>query len=56
MLVFLYGYLQGWSLEKMLLFANTIGSMVVEVIGDNEGLPYLEEVQARLGEIERIER
>ncbi|GAF12582.1 LOW QUALITY PROTEIN: 2-dehydro-3-deoxygluconate kinase [Bacillus sp. JCM 19046] len=53
---FLYGYLQGWSLEKMLLFANTIGSMVVEVIGDNEGLPYLEEVQARLGEIERIER
>lgn len=53
---FLYGYIQGWPLEKMLTFANAIGSMVVEVIGDNEGLPYLEEVQARLGEIERIER
>lgn len=53
---FLYGYLQGWPLEKTLKFANTIGSMVVSVVGDNEGLPYYEDVQERLGETERIER
>lgn len=52
----LYGYLQNWSLTKTLEFANTIGSMVVSVKGDNEGLPYYEDVQGRLGEIERIER
>jgi 2-dehydro-3-deoxygluconokinase len=52
----LYGILQEWPLEKTLHFANTIGSMVVSVKGDNEGLPYLEDVQARLGEAERIER
>lgn len=52
----IYGILQGWSLEKTLTFANTIGSMVVGVVGDNEGLPYYEDVQGRLGEIERIER
>lgn len=53
---FIYGYLNGWSLDKTLHFANTIGSMVVSVVGDNEGLPYLEDVQMHLGELERIER
>ncbi len=53
---FIYGFLHQWSLEKSLHFANTIGSMVVSVKGDNEGLPYLHDVQARLGEVERIER
>lgn len=52
----IYGILQGWDLRGILKFANTIGSMVVEVIGDNEGLPYYEDVQAKLGQIERIER
>ncbi|MFD1848858.1 sugar kinase [Oceanobacillus bengalensis] len=52
----IYGILHDWSLEKTLHFANTIGSMVVGVKGDNEGLPYYEDVQARLGEVERIER
>lgn len=52
----LYGILHDWPLEKTLHFANTIGSMVVGVAGDNEGLPYFEDVQERLGEIERIER
>lgn len=52
----LYGILQNWSLEKTLTFANTIGSMVVGVVGDNEGLPYIEEVHEKLGIIERIER
>lgn len=53
---FLYGLIQEWPLKKTLEFANTIGSMVVEVFGDNEGLPYYEEVQERIGEVERIER
>ncbi|OZU88095.1 2-keto-3-deoxygluconate kinase [Virgibacillus indicus] len=52
----LYGITKGWPLEKTMNFANTIGSMVVGVKGDNEGLPYYEDVQGRLGEIERIER
>ena len=52
----IYGILHDWSLKKTLNFANTIGSMVVGVKGDNEGLPYYEDVQGRLGEIERIER
>ncbi|MCM3767624.1 sugar kinase [Neobacillus niacini] len=53
---FLYGLLHNWQLEKTLQFANTIGSMVVSVAGDNEGLPYIDEVLARLGEKEFIER
>jgi 2-dehydro-3-deoxygluconokinase len=53
---FVYGVLNGWSLERTLRFANTIGSMVVSVSGDNEGLPYLEDVLVQLGEKEWIER
>ncbi|WP_106496468.1 sugar kinase [Lentibacillus sp. Marseille-P4043] len=52
----LYGILQGWPLAKTMHVANTIGSMVVGVKGDNEGLPYYEDVQEKLGEKERIER
>lgn len=52
----IYGVLQNWSLKRTLEFANIIGSMVVSVIGDNEGLPYYEDVKERLGEIEKIER
>ena len=32
---FVYGILNGWSLDKTLTFATTIGSMVVSVTGDN---------------------
>ncbi|WP_226672109.1 sugar kinase [Rossellomorea aquimaris] len=53
---FIYGILQNWPLEKALHFANIIGSMVVSVTGDNEGLPYLEDVLVHLGEKERVER
>lgn len=53
---FIYGVLNNWTLEKTLRFANAIGSMVVSVAGDNEGLPYLEEVLERLGERTLIER
>jgi 2-dehydro-3-deoxygluconokinase len=53
---FVYGVLNNWPLEKTLRFANTIGSMVVSVSGDNEGLPYMDEVLTQLGEKECIER
>ncbi len=53
---FIYGVLQQWSLEKTLHFANTIGSMVVSVSGDNEGLPYLDDILVQLGEKEFVER
>ncbi|MEK3643938.1 MULTISPECIES: sugar kinase [unclassified Aeribacillus] len=53
---FLYSTLQGWPIEKSLEFANAIGAMVVQVRGDNEGLPYLEEVNRFLGVEETIER
>lgn len=53
---FLYGVLNNWSIEKTLNFANAIGAMVVQVNGDNEGLPYYEEVEAFLGLKEVVER
>ncbi|MCM3412728.1 sugar kinase [Metabacillus litoralis] len=53
---FVYGVIQNWSLDRILQFANTVGSMVVGVSGDNEGLPYLEDIQIRLGEKEFVER
>ncbi|WP_347548634.1 sugar kinase [Pseudalkalibacillus hwajinpoensis] len=53
---FVYGLLNGWTLERTLKFSNAIGSLVVSVYGDNEGLPELGEVLAQLGEREFIER
>ncbi|MFC0271813.1 sugar kinase [Metabacillus herbersteinensis] len=53
---FLYGTIQGWPIQQTLEFANAIGAMVVQVNGDNEGLPYLEEVEVFLGSREMIER
>ena len=53
---FLYGLINKWPLEKTLKFANVIGSMVVSVSGDNEGLPYLDDVLVQLGEREFVER
>ena len=53
---FLYGTLNGWSIVKRLNFANAVGAMVVQVNGDNEGLPYFEEVEAFLGLKEVIDR
>ena len=53
---FLYGLINKWPLEKTLKFANVIGSMVVSVSGDNECLPYLDDVLVQLGEREFVER
>ncbi|ADU31991.1 sugar kinase [Evansella cellulosilytica] len=53
---YIYSLLNGKTLEESLKIANTIGSMVVAVSGDNEGLPYLEDVAIALGEKKKIER
>lgn len=53
---FLYGLINEWPVEKSIRFANAIGAMVVQVEGDNEGLPFLEEVEVFLGHRENIER
>ncbi|WP_428910766.1 sugar kinase [Niallia sp. Krafla_26] len=53
---FVTSLLRGQSFEKALHFANAVGAMVISVKGDNEGLPYLEDVRAFLGETEFIER
>ncbi|SFA84440.1 2-dehydro-3-deoxygluconokinase [Lentibacillus halodurans] len=52
----LYGILNNWDPERILRFANIIGSMVVEVFGDNEGLPYLEDALNRLEDKKVVER
>lgn len=52
----IYGLLNNWEPEKTLRFANTIGAMVVEVNGDNEGLPYLDEALDRLQNKKKIAR
>lgn len=53
---FITGYLKGFSLKRSLELANAVGSMVISVKGDNEGLPYYEDVLAYLGETEYVER
>ncbi|MFD2132870.1 sugar kinase [Pseudogracilibacillus auburnensis] len=52
----IYGLLHDWEPEKVLKFANTIGAMVVEVYGDNEGLPYLDEAISRFENRKKIDR
>jgi 2-dehydro-3-deoxygluconokinase len=53
---FIYGILNHWDLKKSLSFANAVGAMVVSVKGDNEGLPYYDDVLVFLGEKKSIER
>ncbi|MHB1404167.1 MAG: sugar kinase [Desulfitobacteriaceae bacterium] len=37
---FIYGYLQGWPLEKSLRLANLVGALATTVVGDYEGYPF----------------
>ncbi|TQR18255.1 sugar kinase [Psychrobacillus soli] len=53
---FVYGYLHNYSLEETLQFANGVGALVTTVSGDNEGLPYLEEVNAFIHNENIVER
>lgn len=53
---YIYGYLNHYKPTELLTFANAVGGLVTTVSGDNEGLPYLEEVQAFINNEAIIER
>lgn len=53
---FIYAVLNGYSAEDALEFANGSGALVTTVSGDNEGLPYLQEVLAMVRKEKIIER
>lgn len=53
---FIYAVLHGYSAEDALEFANGSGALVTTVSGDNEGLPYLQEVLAMVRKEKVIER
>lgn len=53
---YVYSVLNGYSPEEALEFANAVGALVTTVSGDNEGLPYLEEVLTLLRKDKVIER
>lgn len=44
------------SFKECVEFGNAVGSLVVGVEGDNEGLPYYEDVLVHLGKSKKIER
>lgn len=41
---YIYSYLNGYLPEERLQLANGVGALVTTVVGDNEGLPHLDEV------------
>ncbi|KEF35825.1 sugar kinase, ribokinase [Schinkia azotoformans MEV2011] len=53
---YLYSMIQGWTLEKSVTFANAVAAHVISVKGDNEGLPYKEEMEIFLGKRKGISR
>jgi len=53
---YIYGTLNQFDEESLLRFANGVGALVTTVTGDNEGLPYLEEVENLIGNIKSVER
>ena len=53
---YIYGYLHRYKPSELLTFANGVGALVTTVSGDNEGLPYLEEVEAFIHNKHVIER
>lgn len=53
---YVYAVLHGYAPEDALEFANGVGALVTTVSGDNEGLPYLDEVLALVRKEKQIER
>ncbi|EGA90899.1 2-keto-3-deoxygluconokinase [Planococcus donghaensis MPA1U2] len=53
---YIYGVLNNFDKETLLRFANCVGGLVTTVTGDNEGLPYLEEVENFINGNKVIER
>lgn len=53
---YIYSVLHGYAPEDALEFANGVGALVTTVSGDNEGLPYLQEVLSLVRKEKLIER
>ena len=53
---YIYAYLNGLEVEERLELANGVGGLVTTVLGDNEGLPYLDELLAFVRNDKVIER
>lgn len=53
---YIYASLHGYSYEERLKFANGVGALATTVSGDNEGLPYLDEVLAFINQERIVER
>ncbi|TVY04339.1 sugar kinase [Cohnella terricola] len=53
---FISGLLRGYDLAEAVRLGNLSGSLVVQMIGDWEGLPTCEEVDAVLGDRKHVER
>lgn len=53
---YIYGYLHKYSPEELLRIANGVGALVTTVSGDNEGLPYIDEVKAFVNNKGIVER
>lgn len=53
---YIFGILNHLDEKSLLHFANAVGALVTTVTGDNEGLPYLEEVENFLGGKKTVER
>lgn len=53
---FLTAVLNNETFENCVRFANAVGSLVVGVEGDNEGLPSYDDVLVHLGQSKKIER
>lgn len=53
---YIYSVLHGYAPEEALEFANGVGALVTTVSGDNEGLPYLQEVLSLVGKEKVIAR
>ncbi|MEC5424528.1 sugar kinase [Virgibacillus sp. C22-A2] len=53
---YVYSYLHNKTAADKLKFANAVGAFVTTVSGDNEGLPYLEDVENYLSDKKVVER
>lgn len=53
---YIYGVLNGLDATALLQFANGVGALVTTVSGDNEGLPYLDDVQDFVANKKAVER
>lgn len=52
---YIYSLINNWPLGQSLSFANAVASYVISVPGDNEGLPYIDDMEVFSGK-KRIER